>query len=145
MDSRGRLIAAGLGLVLALAVGAAFATRVFHLPVNCEGPSPNWNNPFAGNKPDMSAKTLLLAYEHPVYGRFWVQESVAEVKQTWIDSQTNNPTGCSEDSVVTLRNGTRASVMVGRLTSIMWLDQGLLIDVVGVSSKEHAVEVANQV
>jgi hypothetical protein len=35
--------------------------------------------------------------------------------------------------------------MVGRLTSIMWLDQGLLIDVVGVSSKEHAVEVANQV
>jgi hypothetical protein len=86
-----------------------------------------------------------LAYEHPVYGRFWVQESVAEVTQTWIDSQTNNPTGCSEDSVVTLRNGSRASVMVGRLTSIMWLDQGLLIDVVGVSSKEHAVEVANQV
>ena len=181
MGSRGRLLAAGLGLFLVLAVSAAFVTRVIHLPMNCEGPSPNWDKPLGdsatqvaelneaapylaftpvvpralgpatrilidGTKPDMSAKTLLLVYEQPVYGRFWVTESVTEVTQAWIDSQTNNPTGCSEDSVVTLRSGTRAALMVGRGTSIMWLDHGLLIVALGQSfTKEYAIEVANQV
>ena len=98
------------------------------------------------NKPDMSAKTLLWVYEQPVFGRFWVRESIAEVTQAWIDSRRNNPTGCSEDSVVTLQGGTRAALSVGKVTSIMWLDNGLLIDVLGQSfTKEQAVELANQV
>jgi hypothetical protein len=80
-----------------------------------------------------------------VYGTFWVEESVPEVTQAWIDSRANNPTGCSEDSVVTLQSRTRAALSVGRVTSIMWLDHGLLIDVLGTFSKVQALEVANQV
>jgi hypothetical protein len=181
MGSRSRLITGGLGLLLVLAGGATFVTGVIHLPMNCEGPSPNWDNPFGdrgtqvpevneaapylaftpvvprslgsasrilidGNKPDRSTKTLLLVYQQPGYGRFWVKESVAEVTQAWIESQTNNPTGCSEDSVVTLLGGTRGALAVGRVTSIMWLDHGLLMTVLGQSfTKDRAIEIANQV
>jgi hypothetical protein len=181
MGSRSRLIAAGLGLFMVLAGGAGFVTGVIHLPMNCEGPSPNWDNPFGGGgtqvtevneaaaylaftpvvpralgpalrilvdgkNPDRSTKTLLLVFQQPPYGRFWVEESVAEVTQAWIDSQTNNSTGCSEDSVVTLRGGTRAALALSRVTSIMWLDHGLLMTVLGQSfTKDRAIEVANQV
>ena len=177
MGARGRLIAGGLGLFLVLAGGAAFVTGIVHLPRNCEGPSPNWDNPggvqvadlkeaapylafmpvvpralgpaakllIDGSKPDMSAKSLTWVYADPVYGTFWVKESIAEVTQAWIESRRNNPTGCSEDSVVTLRNGTRAALSVGKVTSIMWLDDGLLIDVLGIFTRDHAIEVANQV
>jgi hypothetical protein len=177
IGARGRLLAGGLGLFLALAGGAAFVTGVLHLPRNCEGPSPNWDNPggvqvadvkeaapylaftpvvpralgpaarllIEGNNPDMSAKTLFWVYQRPVYGTFWLEESITEVTQAWIDSRRNNPTGCSEDSVVTLQSGTKAALSVGRVTSIMWLDHGLLIDVLGTFSKGQALEVANQV
>jgi hypothetical protein len=177
MGARGSLIAGGLVLFLALAGGAAFVTGVLHLPRNCEGPSPNWDNPGGvqvanvndaapylaftpvvpralgpaaklfvnANKPDLSAKSLLWVYKQPAYGTFLVEESISEVTQSWIDSRTNNPTGCSEDSVVTLQSGTRAALSVGRVTSIMWLDHGLLIDVLGTFSKGQALEVANQV
>jgi len=177
MGARGSLIAAGLVLFLTLAGGAAFVTGVIHPPRNCEGPSPNLDNPgglqvagvkeaepylaftpvvpralgpaskllVGGSVPDRSSKTLLWVYEQPVYGRFWVRESISEVDQAWIDSRTNNPTGCSEDSVVTLQSGTKAALSVGRQTSIIWLDHGLLIDVLGTFSKRQALEVANQV
>ena len=101
-----------------------------------------------GTRPDMSAKTVLSVYEQPVYGRFWVTQTVPKVTDpAWIESQTNNPTGCSEDSVVTLRNGTRAALSAGRHgTSIMWLDHGVLIDVYGQTfTKVQAIELANQV
>jgi hypothetical protein len=97
------------------------------------------------NKPDLSAKSLLWVYKQPAHGTFWVEESISEVTQSWIDSRTNNPTGCSEDSVVKLQSGTRAALSVGRVTSIMWLDHGLLIDVLGTFSKGQALGVANQV
>jgi hypothetical protein len=68
------------------------------------------------------------------------------VTQAWIESQTNNPTGCSEDSVVTLLGGTRGALAVGRVTSIMWLDHGLLMTVLGQRfTKDRAIEIANQV
>jgi len=98
-----------------------------------------------GNKPDLSAKSLLWVYQQPVYGTFWVKESITEVTQAWIDSRRNNPTGCSEDSVVTLQSGTRAALSVGKVTSIIWLDHGLRIDVLGTFSKTQALEVANRV
>ena len=177
MGARGSVIAGGLGLFLALAGGAAFVTGVLHLPRNCEGPSPNWDNPGGvqvadvkeaapylaftpvvpralgaaakllvdANKPDLSAKSLVWVYEQPVHGTFWVKESITEVTQAWIDSRRNNPTGCSEDSVVTLQSGTKAALSVGRVTSIMWLDRGLLVDVLGAFSKGQALEVANRV
>ena len=177
MGARGSLIAGGLVLFLALAGGAAFFTGIVHLPRNCEGPSPNWDNPGGvevadmkeaapylaftpvvpralgpaakllvdANKPDLSAKSLLWVYEQPVYGTFWVRESITEVTQAWIDSRRNNPSGCSEDTVTTLQSGTKAALSVGRVTSIMWLDHGLLIDVLGTFSKGQALEVANQV
>jgi len=97
------------------------------------------------NKPDLSAKSLLWVYQLPVYGTFWVRESNTEVTQAWIDSRRNNPTGCSEDSVVTLQSGTKAALSVGKVTSIMWLDHGLLVDVLGTFSKGQALEVANRV
>jgi len=177
MGARGGLIAGGLVLFLALAGGAAFFTGIVHLPRNCEGPSPSWDNPGGlevadvkeaapylaftpvvpralgpaakllvdANQPDLSAKSLLWVYEQPAYGIFWVEESISEVTQAWIDSRRNNPTGCSEDSVVTLQSGTKAALSVGRVTSIMWLDHGLLVDVLGTFSKGQALEVANQV
>ena len=112
-----------------------------------------------GNTPDMSARGLIWVYEQPVYGRFWVKESIAEVVQTqnWIESMRNNPTGCSNESVVTIRGGTTAALSVGNpaasgsgssTTSIMWLDHGLLIVALGPKgsfTKDHAIEVANQV
>ena len=163
--------------------GIAFVTGGFHWPRNCEGPSPNWDNPYGSaaieladlseaapylaftpvvpralgpaakilmdphSKPDRSARTVLSVYEQPVYGRFWVTETIPKVTDpAWIESQTNNPTGCSVDSVVSLRSGTRAAVSVGRATSIMWLDHGLLIAMLGQTfTKEQAVELANQV
>lgn len=109
----------------------------------------------SGNEPDMSAKSLIWVYDLPVYGRFWVKESITDVTQAEIDSMRNNPTGCSLDSVVTLRGGTRAALSVHNSaahgggagpTSIMWLDQGLLITAIGFSdsfTKDHAIEVAN--
>jgi len=181
MGARGKLIAAGLGLFIALAGGAAFVTVIIHLPRTCEGPSPQWDNPYAsagievadvneaapylaftplvpralgpatklfvgGNKPDMSAKSLIWVYEPPVSGPFWVTESISEITQASINSMTNNPTGCSKESVVMLQRGIRAAVLVGGTTSIMWLDHGLLIDVLGSGfTKEHAIELANQV
>jgi hypothetical protein len=99
----------------------------------------------SGNKPDMSARSLIWEYDQPPYGKFSVEESITEATQAWIDSRRNNPTGCSEDSVVTLQSGTKAALSVGRWTSIMWLDLGLLIDVLGSFTKDQAVEVANQV
>jgi hypothetical protein len=97
-------------------------------------------------KPDGSSRSVLSVYEQPVYGQFWITESIASLTQDWIDSQTNNPTGCSQNSVMKLRSGTRAAVVVGRVTSVMWLDQGLLIDLIGRSlTKEQALEVANKV
>jgi hypothetical protein len=114
-------------------------------PVAPRGLGPASKLLVGGTKPDLSAKTLLWVYEQPVYGRFWVRESIAEVDQAWIDSRRNNPTGCSEDSVVTLQSGTKAALSVGRWTSIMWLDVGLLIDVLGTFSKGQALEVANRV
>ncbi|SRR5229473_6250183 len=190
--ARGRLIAAGLGFFLVLAGGVAFVTGMIHLPISCEGPGPQSDNPYHGagiqvadlkeaapylafapvvprhlgpaakffidgNKPDMSARSVVWVYEQPVYGRFWVTESIAETTQASIDSMRNNPTGCSEDSVVTLRSGTRAAVSVGNpvasgsgasTTSIMWLDHGLLISALGPKerfTKDHAIEVANQI
>ncbi len=109
----------------------------------------------SGNKPDMSARSLIWVYDQPVYGRFWVEESISETTQASIDSLRNNPTGCSLNSVVTLRGGTRAAVLVANpaahgsgtgTTSIMWLDHGLLISALGFSdsfTKDHAIEVAN--
>ena len=100
----------------------------------------------SSSKPDRSVKSVLSVYEQPAYGRFWVTESIANVTQGWIDSRTNNPTGCSENSVMKLQSGTRAALAVGRVTSVMWLDQGLLIDLIGRSlTKEQAIEVANKV
>ncbi len=108
----------------------------------------------SGNKPDMSARSLIWEYDQPPYGKFSVEESITEATQAWIDSLNNNPTGCSLESVVTLRGGTRAALSVPNppahgsgtgTTSIMWLDHGLLIDVLGIFTKEHAIEVANQV
>lgn len=119
-----------------------------------------------GNRPDMSARDLLWWYEQPPYGRFWIRESIAGPYETehWIESLHNNPTGCSDDSIVTLRGGTKAAVAVGNpnhglevrfltdpaasgyapgSTSIMWLDHGLLITAFGLT-KAHAIEVANQ-
>jgi hypothetical protein len=171
MGARGSLIAGGLVLFLALAGGAAFVTGVVHLPRNCEGPRPNWDNPGgvqvaaliwpslqwspepSAQQPSSSSKgTTRPEREDPVLGvsaarvrDVPVEESVPEVTQAWIDSRTNNPTGCSEDSVVTLQSRTRAALSVGRVTSIMWLDHGLLIDVLGTFSKVQALEVANQV
>lgn len=110
----------------------------------------------SGNKPDMSAKSLILLYDEAAYGRFWVEESISEVTQSEIDSMTNNPTGCSQESVVTLRGGTRAALSVPNpaahgsgavATSIMWLDHGRLISLLGFSAsftKDHAIAVANQ-
>ena len=175
-----------------LAIGLAFVTGTVHLPIRCEGPSPNWDTdkPFGangiqvadlaeaapylafapvvprglgqpskffvnGNKPDRSARNLLWVYHQPPYGRFWVTEEVTEVTQAWIDSRTNNPTGCSIDSVVKLRDGTRAALSVANpaasgsgasTTSITWLDQGLMISALGPTdtfTKDRAIEVAN--
>ena len=109
----------------------------------------------SGNKPDMSAKSLTWVYDQHLYGRFWVSESIAETTQASIDSLGNNPTGCSVNSVVTLRGGTRAAVLVGNpaasggsgATSITWLDHGLLIDVLGFTdsfTKDRAIQLANQ-
>jgi hypothetical protein len=171
-----------LGLVLVVGGGIAFVTGGLHWPRNCEGPSPNWDNPLgsaaiqladlneavpylaftplapralgpaakilldSSSKPDRSAKSVLSVYEQPVYGRFWITESIADTTQDWIDSRTNNPTGCSENSVMKLRSGKRAALAVGRVTSVIWLDQGLLIDLIGRSlTKEQAIEVANNV
>src|SRR5260370_27592730 len=78
---------------------------------------------------------MLWVYQQPVYGTFWVRESITEITQAWIDSRRNNPTGCSEDSVVPLQSGTKAALSVGRVTSIMWLDRGLLVDVLATFSK----------
>jgi hypothetical protein len=176
------LIAVFLGLVLVVGGGIAFVTGGLHWPRNCEGPSPNWDNPLgsaaiqladlnqavpylaftpvapralgpaakilldSSSKPDRSAKSVLSVYEQPVYGRFWITESIADTTQDWIDSRTNNLTGCSENSVMKLRSGIRAALAVGRVTSVMWLDQGLLIDLIGRSlTKEQAIEVANKV
>lgn len=111
----------------------------------------------SGNKPDMSARSLIWEYDQPVYGRFWVQEEITETTQAEIDSMRYNPTGCSADSVVTLQGGTRAALSVRNPaargsgasgTSIMWLDHGLLISALGFSdsfTKDHAIEVANQI
>ncbi len=111
----------------------------------------------SGNKPDMSARSLIWVYDQPVYGRFWVKEEITETTQAEIDSMRNNPTGCSLDSVVTLRGGTRAAVSAANpaahgsgtgTTSIIWLDHGLLISALGFSdsfTKDHAIAVANQV
>jgi hypothetical protein len=107
-----------------------------------------------GNKPDMSARLLVWLHVQPPYGRFWIEESVTEMTQVSIDSLNRNPTGCSLDSVVTLRGGTRAALMVGNpaaigspgTTSIMWLDHGLLISAIGpmdTFTKDHAIAVAN--
>ena len=109
----------------------------------------------SGNKPDMSARSLIWVYDQPVYGRFWVSESIAETTQASIDSLGNNPTGCSLNSLVTLRGGTRAAVLVGNpaagggsgATSITWLDHGLLIYVLGFTdtfTKDGAIQIANQ-
>ena len=108
-----------------------------------------------GNKPDMTAKSLIWVYDQPVYGRFWVNESVAQTSQAWIDSLANNPTDCSVNSVVTLRGGTRAAVLVPNpaagdssgAASITWLDHGLLLDVLGFTdsfTKDRAIQVANE-
>lgn len=110
-----------------------------------------------GNKPDMSTKSLIWWYDQPPYGKFLVNESITEATQAFIDSLNNNPTGCSLESVVTLRNGTRAALSLpnpaahggGRGTggaSIMWLDHGLLITANGYSdtfTKDRAIELAN--
>jgi hypothetical protein len=111
----------------------------------------------SGNQPDMSAKELIWVYDQPVYGRFWVEESIAETTQASIDSLGNNPTGCSVNSLVTLRGGIRAAVLAANpeahgsgtgTTSITWLDHGLLISALGFTyrfTKDHAIEVANQI
>src|SRR5260370_3134146 len=141
MGARGGLIAGGLALFFALAGGAAFFTGIVHLPRNCEGPSPNWDNPGGvevadlkeaapylaftpvvpralgpaakllvdANKPDLSAKSLLWVYQQPVYGTFWVRESITEITQAWMDSRRHNPTGCSAYSLATLHSGYSAS------------------------------------
>ena len=194
MGARGRLIAAGSAFFLVLAGGAAFATGIIHLPINCEGPPlPAWgDDPYhgygiqvadlkeaapylaftpvvptalgpaakffiSGNNPDMSARSLIWVYDQPVYGQFWVEESISETTQASIDSLRSNPTGCSLNSVVTLRGGARAAVLVANpaahgsgtgTTSITWLDHGLRISALGFSdrfTKDHAIDVANQV
>ena len=109
----------------------------------------------SGNTPDMSAKSLVLVYDQPVYRQFWVSESIAETTQASIESLGSNPTGCSLNSVVPLQSGTRAAVLVRNPaaggsrgpTSIMWLDRGLLIEVLGFTdsfTKDRAIEIANQ-
>lgn len=110
----------------------------------------------SGDYPDMSAKSLTWWYDVSPYGRFSVSESIAEVAQSWIDSLSNNPTGCSLASIVTIRGGTRAALSLPNPaadgsaageTSIMWLDHGLLISALGFSdrfTKDYAIAVANQ-
>lgn len=112
----------------------------------------------SANKPDMSAKSLIWVYDQPVYGRFHVEESIARVAETqqWIESFRTNPTGCSNESIVTIRGGTKAALSVGNpaatgsgasTTSIMWLDHGLLIVALGPKetfTKDNAIAVANQ-
>ena len=109
-----------------------------------------------GSKPDMSARSLIWWYDEPPYGKFLVNESITEATQAWIASLNNNPTGCSLESVVTLRSGSRAALSLPNpaahgsgtgTTSITWLDHGLLISAVGFSesfTKDRAMELANQ-
>ncbi len=112
----------------------------------------------SGNKPDTSAKSLTWSYDQPPYGKFLVTESITEATQAFIDSLNNNPTGCSLESVVTLRSGTRAALSLPNpaahgsgtgtgAASIMWLDHGLLITANGYGdsfTKDRAIEVANE-
>jgi len=126
------------------------------MPVVPRGLGPAAKFFIAGNKPDMSAKSLIWWYDQPPAGKFLIDESITDVTQRWIDSQNNNPTGCSLESVVTLRSGTRAALSLPNpaahgsgtgTTSIMWLDHGLLITANGYShsfTKDRAIEVANK-
>src|SRR5260370_5890625 len=78
------------------------------------------------NKPDLSATSLLWVYQQPVYGTFWVRESITAIAQAWIDSRRNDPTGCCEHSVVTHQSGTKAALTVGWVASIIPLYHGLI-------------------
>lgn len=96
-------------------------------------------------------RSIAFVYQDPVYGRFFVAESLTEESQADLEAQValNNVPGVQARlSLVTIRGDIRALVIEGdRTVSLEWLDQGLRIVIMGqpTLTPEDVIAIANRV
>ncbi len=79
--------------------------------------------------------TVAFVYQHPAYGRFLLIERTSSTTQADLEALAgcNHAAGCEgEWTLVKLKNGTNGLLITGGpTTGIMWLSNGVLLDVFG--------------
>lgn len=84
---------------------------------------------------DHGGMTVAFVYQHPAYGRFFLIERKSSTTQADLEALAgcNHDAGCEgEWTLVKLKNGTNGLLITGGpTTGIMWLSNGVLLDVFG--------------
>lgn len=84
---------------------------------------------------DHAGMTAAFVYQHPAYGRFFLIERKSSTTQADLEALAgcNHAAGCEgEWTLVKLKNGTNGLLITGGpTTGIMWLSNGVLLDVFG--------------